>query len=272
MPTVHATAILEGEVDLADDVVVGPHCVITGPVKIGPGSRLIGNAYLHGPIEMGSGNVVYPFTCLGFAPQHVAFDPARAGPGLRIGDGNTFREHVTVHRAFEDGGPTTVGDRNYFMGTSHLGHDCRLGSDCVLVQAAKIGGHVEIGDKVIFGGASVVHQHCRIGRGAMFSGQMGTGRDVPPFFLVTGIDTTGTINLIGLRRSGMPRDAIDDVRWVFRVLVREGHPLPAAIEKLRERADRPMVREYIEFLEGSTRGICLGAPKAERPFVASPGG
>ena len=119
MPSIHPTAVLEGDVSLADDVAVGPNCVLIGPITIGAGSRLVGNVWLHGPLRMGEGNVVYPFACLGFAPQHAKFDPATAGPGVLIGDGNTIREHVTIHRAFTDEAPTTLGDRNFLMASSH---------------------------------------------------------------------------------------------------------------------------------------------------------
>ena len=255
MPTVHPTATLDGEVELADDVVIGPHCVVTGPVTMGPGCRLIGHVYLQGPLWMGAGNVVYPFTCLGFAPQHARFDPGEAGRGLRIGDGNTFREHVTINRAFESEHPTEIGDRNWFMATSHAGHDCRVGSDCVLVNGALLAGHVTVGDRCVLGGSSLVHQNCRLGRGVMISGSMGTGRDVPPWFMVTGINLSGSLNLVGLRRSGLSREEVDDVRWAYRVIARGGRTAASTIEALREREDRSVVREYIEFIEGTKRGL-----------------
>lgn len=267
MPTVHPTSLLEGEVTLADDVHVGPNCVLTGPIRLGPGCRLVGNVYLQGPLTMGAGNVVYPFACLGFAPQHVRYDPAEPGRGLTIGDGNTFREHVTIHRAYESERPTEIGDRNYFMANSHAGHDCRIGNDGTFVNNSMLAGHVEIGDRVIVGGGASVHQFCRIGRGVMMSGNMGTGKDIPPFFMLTGINICGSINLVGLRRSGQPRDVIDNVRWTYRVLYREDRTLASALTELRTRADRPMIAEYIEFIETSKRGMCPGAGQTARNAV-----
>lgn len=259
MPTIHPTAILEGDIDLADDVVIGPNCVLTGaagPVKVGAGSTLIGNVYLHGPLTMGSGNVVYPFACLGFAPQHVKYDPRKPGMGLSIGDGNTFREGVTIHRAFVEDRPTIIGSRNYFMAGSHAGHDCRVGDDCTFVNNALLGGHVEVGDKVTIGGVTGVHQFVRIGRGAMLSGGVGTTLDVPPFFMLTEINRIGGLNIVGLRRGGFSHDQIDDARWVFRMLYRQGMTVRSALNVLRERAERPMIAEYIAFIEASKRGIC----------------
>ncbi len=98
-PTVHPTAVLEGSVELQGDASVGPNCMLFGPITIGPGTRLIGQVFLQGPLTLGADNLVFPFVCLGFAPQHLKFDRDKPGPGLSIGSGNTFREHVTVHRA-----------------------------------------------------------------------------------------------------------------------------------------------------------------------------
>lgn len=264
MPTVHPTAILDGDVQLDDDVVVGPGCVLTGPARIGRGCRLIGNVWIQGPVEMGAENTAYPFVCLGFAPQHLRFDPSTPGRGLHIGDGNTFREHVTVHRAFTDEAPTTIGDRNYFMTSSHAGHDCRIGSDCVLVSGALLGGHVDLGDAVTVGGGAVIHQFVRIGRCAMLSGSMGLSLDVPPFFMLTGPNICGSVNLIGMRRRGLSREEIDDVRWAFRVIQRSGLSRPSALERLHERAERPLVAECLQFIESSQRGICPARAKPIR--------
>ncbi len=264
MPEIHSTAIIDGEADLADDVYIGPYCVLTGPITIGSGTRLIGNVYLNGPLTMGAGNIVYPFVCLGFAPQHAKYDPTEPGQGTVIGDGNTFREQVTIHRAFLGDGPTRIGDRNQFMATSHAGHDCIIENDCTFVNGCALGGHCVVQDQVIVGGSAMVHQFCQLGRGSMLSGGMGVGKDLPPWFMLTGINVCGSINLIGLRRSGMSREQINEVRWVFTTIYREGLSLKGALEKLKERADSPVVAEYIAFIEASERGICPGSGKAAR--------
>jgi UDP-N-acetylglucosamine acyltransferase len=264
VPTIHPTAIIDGDVQLADDVTIGPHCVLTGPITIGAGTRLIGSAYLQGPLRMGSNNFVYPFACLGFSPQHVKFDPATPGRGVVIGDGNTFREQATIHRAFTDDGPTTIGDRNFFMATSHAAHDCIIGSDCVLVNQSLVGGHVTLQDRVIVGGGCAIHQFCRIGYGAMLSGGMATGLDIPPWFVLTGHNACGSLNVIGLRRSDLSKEDVKCIRWVYKTLYRRGLSLSASIEVLHERKDEPIVADYIAFIEGSDRGICRGVAQASR--------
>ena len=264
MAEIHPTAILDGDIDLADDVTIGPNCVLTGAIRIGAGTTLIGNVYLNGPLTLGEGNVLYPFVCLGFAPQHDKYDPHAPGQGMVVGDGNTFREQVTVHRAFTDEGPTRIGNRNVFMATSHAGHDCQIGDDCTFVNATLLAGHVTVEDGVIAGGGVTIHQFVRIGRGAMLGGNMGTGLDIPPWFMLTGINICGAVNLIGMRRSGIPRDQIDDARWVHRTLYRESMSIKHALQVIKERAESPIIAEYVRFIEASQRGICTQRPKAAR--------
>jgi UDP-N-acetylglucosamine acyltransferase len=196
VPGIHSTAIVEGEVDLADDATIGPYCVIAGDVKLGPGTRLLGHVSLQGPIVFGARNTVYPFSALGFAPQHLDWDPARPGAGLVIGDDNQIRESVTISRAASDDEPTSVGHRNYWMASSHAGHDCRIGNDCVIANGVLLAGSVTLGDGVVIGGNTAIHQHCRVGRGALLSGTMGLNKDLAPFFTLTGGNIAGVCRAI----------------------------------------------------------------------------
>lgn len=258
MPEVHPSAIVDREVELADDVVVGPHCVLSGHVQVGAGSRLLGNVYLTGPLTLGRNNLVYPFATLGFAPQDFKWDPKRPGAGLVIGDGNVFRESVTIHRATSDEQPTRIGDDNYWMVNSHAGHDCQVGNRCVFANGTLLGGTVQVEDGVITGGNSAVHQYCRVGRGALISGSFGLNKDLPPFFMLTGGNVAGSMNVVGMRRSGMPSEQIDDVKWVFKTLYRKGLSFKQAVDEIRTREDRALIAEYLAFFAGSERGIVSG--------------
>ncbi len=267
MADVHPSVIVHGEVCKADDVAIGPGCVIDatgGPVILGPQTRLIGSVYLQGPVTIGTGNTLYPFVCIGFAPQSVGYDPARAGPGVTIGDHNVFREGTTVHRAMTDDGPTTIGDHNYLMTNAHVGHDSRVGDHCIFASGVLLGGHVIIDDRANIGGNTAVHQFCRVGRGTMLSGAICTTLDVPPFVTLTAINVAGAVNQVGMRRMGLSRDEIEDIRWAFKIIFRRQLPPSAALEVLRERAERPMVAEFISFLESSRRGICRGKVQTKR--------
>jgi UDP-N-acetylglucosamine acyltransferase len=261
---IHATAILEGDVQLAADVRVGPWCRLRGPISIGAGTQLVANVQLDGPLRMGARNRLFPFVALGMAPQDLAWDPDEPGAGLVIGDDNVFRESATVHRATSHERPTQLGDGNYFMVNTHAGHDCRIGSRCVFANGTLLAGHVEVGDRVVTGGNVAVHQHCRVGRGALLSGTMGLNKDLPPFFMLTGGNIAGSINLVGMRRSGMPSAEIDDARWVFKQLYRKGLSPQQALAELKTRADRAIVAEYVAFIESSQRGIVPGAGEARR--------
>ena len=167
---IHATAIVEGDVELAPDAVVGPWCRLRGPISIGSGTRLLASVHLEGPLRLGARNLLFPFATLGLAPQDLGWDPDEPGAGLVIGDDNVFRESVTIHRATSRDEPTRIGDGNYWMVNCHAGHDCRIGSSCVFANGTLLAGHVEVGDRVVTGGNVAVHQHCRIGRGALLSG------------------------------------------------------------------------------------------------------
>lgn len=265
MPQIHSSAILTGDVRLAGDVVVGPNCILDaalGPIVVGDGCRLIATVHLHGPLTLGERNILYPGVALGFAPQDLKWDPNVAGAGLAIGSGNTFREGVTIHRATSMDRPTTIGESNYWMADSHAGHDCLVGDHNILANGTMLGGHVTMGDRVITGGGVGIHQFCRVGRNCMLSGNAGMTLDLPPYFMLTGINVAGSINLIGMRRSGMKREDIDTVKWAYRTLVRSRLPPKSALKVLRERGDDPLVREYIEFVASSKRGICLARGRA----------
>ncbi len=264
MAEIHPTAILDGDIELADDVVVGPHCVLRGRIRVGSGTRLIGNVYLTGPLEIGERNQIYPFCALGMAPQDFKWDPDREGAGLVVGDENILRESVTLHRATSDDVPTRIGHRNLFMVNTHAGHDTQVGDDCIFANGALLAGVTRIDDGVVLGGNAAVHQFCRIGRGALISGTMGINKDLPPFFMLTGGNIAGSINVVGMRRSGMPSNEIDDVRWVFKVLYRRGLSTKQAVAELETRGDRTRVAEYLAFIADSKRGIVPGARDPKR--------
>lgn len=264
MPEIHPTAILEGDINLADDVEIGPGCVLTGPITIGPGSRLIGHVWLNGPLTLGKSNTLYPNACLGFAPQDISWDPKRAGAGVMVGRNNLFREGVTIHRATSNDTPTTIGDDNFFMSNAHAGHDVIVGNNCTFSNATLLGGHAIIENHVIMGGNAGVHQFCRVGRRVMIAGMGAVTRDVLPFFMISGINIAGSLNVVGLRRSDMPREDIKAVRWVYKTINRRGKSLKSALEELKTRADNPIVREYLDFIESSKRGICTSRDDPKR--------
>lgn len=255
MAKIHPSALIEGDVQLADDVEIGPGCVLQGKITLGPGCRLIGHVYLTGPITMGSNNVVYPFTCVNFEPQTRRLPDDYINHGVKIGNDNILREGVTIHGSTGDH-PTTVGDRNFLMANSHLGHDVVLANDATLANGVLIAGHVDIQDKVLMGGNAAVHQFCRVGRMSMLAGTAGITQDLPPFCTFYN-DTMaiGSLNLVGLRRNGLA-DHIEPLKRAFSIIFRENHAKQKALELVdKEVGGDPLCRELAEFINTSERGI-----------------
>jgi UDP-N-acetylglucosamine acyltransferase len=252
---VHPTAVISLEAELADDVQVGPYSVIEGPVRVGAGTVIEAHACLCGPIELGQDNFVGHGAILGKSPQHKGYRGETTS--LRIGDGNIFREHVTIHRGTEaGGGETQIGHRNMFMIGSHLGHDSRVGNDCTLVNGALVGGHVELHDGCILSGHSAIQQRVRVGRLAMLGGLGSATKDIPPFVIQQGYNCVSGLNLVGLRRSGMETEVVAALRIAFRVLYKEGRTQTGALELIEANLGQiPEVAEFVTFIRESRIGI-----------------
>ncbi len=257
MPVIHPTASVSKESQLADDVEIGPYCVLTGKVTLAKGVKLIGNVYLNGPIEIGAGTTVYPFACLGFPGQDVKFTLGMPTPGVRIGSGCIIRESATVHAATKPDHPTIVGNNVFMMAYTHVGHDSVLGNNIVMVNSSAVAGHVEVADNVIISGGSAVHQFVRVGRMAFFSGGTAVSADVPPFCIVTSRQIIGGINRVGMRRGGIARDEITKVDHAFRTALRGGLLRKEMVDILTEQGrTSPAVAEMAAFVASSKRAIC----------------
>ncbi len=251
---IHPSAILSPDVRLGEGVEIGPLAVLEGPVHLGDGCVIRGGAYLVGPLAMGRDNIVYTGAVLGEQPQHLKY--RGEATTLEIGDGNTFREHVTIHRGTAYSGRTVIGNSNFFMVGSHVAHDCVVGDRCIFTNGCLLAGHCVVEDSVILSGNCAVHQFVRIGRLALLSGVSATTRDMPPFIMQQGIDTVSGINIVGMKRAGMSAEQINAVRTAFRILYRDGLVLPMALAKMeRDLGSVDVVREMIDFLHGCTKGI-----------------
>lgn len=277
MPRVHPTATVSAEARLADDAEIGPWCVLAGRVTLGPGVRLHGNNYIQaegGPVEIGQNTQVYPFACIGYEPQDYKFKPGAPTAGVRIGRDCLIREHATIHAASNTERPTILGDRVFMMVSTHVAHDCVIGDNVVMVNGAGIAGHGRIDNNVTLGGNAVIHQHCRLGRLVMMSGDCAVSLDVPPFCMVSERNRIGGLNLVGLRRSGMPPTQIAALREAFRDLLRKPMPRSEVVRELRDRAAAdpaaaPALTELADFIESSKRGITPGMGKPTRGSAAA---
>ena len=267
MANVHPSAIVDSRAELADDVEVGPGCVIEGPVRIGSGCRLYGQVYLHGNVTLGQANTLFPFVCIGFEPQDRSFDggPTSVVSGVR----NVLRESVTVHRSSHPDRRTTLGNDNYLMNNAHVGHDALIGNHCTLGPGALVGGHARLQDGVFIGGNGGVHQHCTLGRMSFLGGVTAVTHDTPPFGLCFGLNTLIGVNLVGLRRSGVTRPAIDAVKAAYKTLYLSGHSNPVAADRI-EQSRSPgepgaeMMAELAAFIRQSKHGMVPYAPRKRR--------
>lgn len=216
--------------EIGDDVYIGPFCVVGPHARIGAGTQLDNNVTISGHVELGENNRLFPGVVIGGEPQDLGYrgEPTK----VVIGDGNVFREAVTVNRAStKERGVTTVGSNNFFMAGSHVAHDCNVGSHVVLTNATLLGGHVHVHDRAILAGAVGVHQFTTIGSYSFVGAHVRVLQDVPPFMMVDGTPPrVRCINLVGLKRQGFTPEAIASLQEAHRLLFR----LRVGVTKCRE--------------------------------------
>jgi len=255
---IHPRAVIDPRAEIHPDCDIGPYVVVDGLVRIGRATRVMAHATITGWTEIGAENEIHPGAALGGAPQDKAYRGAESY--LKIGDGNVFRENVTVHRGTAPGSATIVGADNYLMAGAHVGHNCRLGDHIVLANGALLGGYVDVGDRAFISGNCVVHQFVRVGELSLMRGLSGTSRDVPPYAVVDWQHTVRGVNVVGLRRVGFDDKRIRTLKEAFRILFRQGRNLKLALVELE--ANAALAQEalpLLEFIKSSKRGVCFGA-------------
>jgi UDP-N-acetylglucosamine acyltransferase len=255
--SIHAQAIVSPEAKIGAGAEVGAFAVVGAGVEFGEGCVLHPHAVVNGPAKFGAKNVFHSFCVIGGDPQDYTFGGERVG--LEAGDGNTYREYVTISRGTaKGGGITRIGNNNFFLAYSHVGHDCQIGSNTLFVNGATLAGHVTVEDFVTIGAFSPVHQFCRLGRYAYIGASTVITQDVLPFSLIVTERETRCFgpNTIGLERKGFSSDRIRTLEKAFRLLVRSRKNTTQAIEEMRkELGNSDDVKEMIEFVEKAERGI-----------------
>jgi UDP-N-acetylglucosamine acyltransferase len=254
---VHEQAVVAASAKLGAGVRVGAYAVIGENVALGEGCVLHSHAMVQGPSKIGRNNVFHPFCSVGGDPQDFRFRGEKTE--LEVGDGNTFREYVTVSRGtVGGGGKTTIGNENFFLASSHVGHHCHVGSHTLFVNGATLAGHVTVEDYATIGFQSPVHQFCRVGRYAYIGASTVITQDVPPFSrVVTERDTKSYgVNTIGLERKGFSEERLKILQRAFRLLLRSKMNTTQALAEMRKSlGDSEDVRELIQFIETAERGI-----------------
>ena len=254
---VHEQAIVAASAKVGAGVRVGAYAVIGEHVELGEGCVLHSHAVVLGPSKIGRENVFHPFCSVGGDPQDFRFQGEKTE--LEVGDGNTFREYVTISRGtVGGGGKTIIGNENFFLASSHVGHDCHVGNHTLFVNGATLAGHVTVEDYATIGFQSPVHQFCRVGRYAYIGASTVITQDVPPFSrVVTERDTKSYgVNTIGLERKGFSEERLKVLQRAFRLLLRSKMNTTQALAEMRKTfGESEDVRELIRFIETAERGI-----------------
>ena len=252
---IHSQAIIDPSAKIADDVSIGPFTVIGADVEIDSGTTIASHVVINGPTKIGKDNRIFQFASVGEKPQDLKFkdEPTQ----LIVGDRNTIREYVTLHRGTPDGNNVTkIGSDNLFMASSHVAHDCIVGDYVIMANATALAGHVVVEDHVILGGYTTVHQFTRIGAHAFTGFSTAIDRDVLPFFTVAGNRARAIgINKEGLKRRGFSTETIRALQETFKLLIKSSCSHKVALGKVEEIAQKDKnVRMMLDFLDSSERG------------------
>ena len=254
--SIHETAIISRSAQIGSDCHIGPFCVIGENARLGDGVRLDSHVVIDGRTSIGAETHIYPFASIGLAPQDLKYGGEPTV--VEIGERNHIREFVTVHRGTAGGGGVTrIGDENLLMAQSHVAHDCQLGSNIIMANAATLAGHVEIADRASVGAYSGVHQFCRVGYEAFIGGYSVVVKDAPPFAIIQGNHAKCYgLNRIGLRRRGYSKDTIENLSHAYHLYLSARLNTTQALERIREEITNCReVDLLVEFIETSKRGV-----------------
>ena len=259
---IHPSAIVHDGAELGAGVEIGPFCIVGPRARLAAGVRLMSHVVVEGSTEIGADTVVHAFAVLGGAPQHLAYRGEETR--LVIGARNVIREHVTMNTGtVMGGGVTRVGSDSLYMTASHVAHDCVVGDHVVFANNATLGGHVQVGDYVFMGGLCAAHQFTRIGRYAFIGGVTAVTKDVIPFGSVWGVHAhLEGLNLVGLKRRGFSREAINDLRSAYRLMFADEGTFQERVEDVaRVFAGSPEVGELVDFIRAdASRPLCQPRP------------
>lgn len=256
--TIHPSAVIDPAAVIQEGVAIGPFSYIGPDVQVGQGTRIGSHVRITGPCTIGRDNLIDSFSALGGEPQDLSYkgEPTE----LIIGDSNQIREYVSIHRGtVKGGGKTVIGNNTLIMAYSHLGHDCIISDNVIIVNAAMLGGHTEVAANATVGGLTGTHQFSQIGTFAFIGGGSAVSKDVPPYAMVTGerggMKISG-LNKVGLRRNGFDRETIKKIDAAYRIIFYSNLLHDEALEKVeQELGGDSAVDELLRFIRASKRGV-----------------
>ncbi len=252
----HPSAIIHPNARVACSATVGPYTVIGEHVEIGEDCEVMSHVVIDGHTRLGKGNKVFPWASVGFAPQDLKYggEPTR----VEIGEGNTLREFLTIHRGTGESGVTRIGDHNLLMAYVHIAHDCVIGNHVIMGNAASLAGHVEVQDFAIVEPFCGIHQYCRVGTHAFLGAYSVVNKDILPYSKMSAprpVDMYGA-NTIGLERRGISKEEIAELQAALKLLSRSKLNTSQALEAIASKGFRsPHVQVLVEFIKTSERGV-----------------
>lgn len=253
---IHNTALIDSKAELDSGVEVGPYCIIGPHVRIGKDTKLGPHVVIDGWTQIGEGCRIFQFASLGTIPQDLKYKGEESW--VILGNNNVIREFVTINRGTsQSGGKTIIGNNNLFMVYSHVAHDCEIGNQVVLANAATLAGHIEIEDYAIVGGLVGVHQFVRLGCHSIIGGGSGVNQDIPPYMMANGqrVKLYG-LNKVGLKRRNFSDEAISNLKIAYRIIFRSGLTVRRALHQIQtEIKNSPEVDHLVSFIKSSKRGI-----------------
>jgi UDP-N-acetylglucosamine acyltransferase len=251
---IHKTAVVHPKAKLDASVRVGPFAVIDEGVELGANCVVGPHVYLTGQTKIGANNSFHAGCVIGDAPQDLKYknEPTR----LRIGDGNVFREHVTIHRSTILDGETIIGSNNFLMANSHVAHNCQIGNHVILANGALLGGHAVVQDRAFISGNCMVHQFCRVGTLAMMQGGAGISKDLPPFCISLHNNQMCGLNVVGLRRANVSAEERLELKKIYHLLFRSGKKFRDALAEAKKNFTGATAKVLLEFVADAKRGVC----------------
>ena len=251
---IHPTAIVHPGAKLHPSVRVGPYAVIDADVEIGAECVVGPQAYLTGRTTIGTGNQFHAGCVIGDAPQDLKYKDEPTN--LRIGDNNVFREHFTVHRSTRPAEATIIGSNNFLMANAHIAHNCVVGNQVIIANGALLGGHAIVEDRAFISGNCLVHQFARVGALAMMRGGAAISKDLPPFCVALRENEMCGLNTVGLRRAGFSGAERLELKRLYHFVFRGGRLFRAAVAEAREKFTGAGAKAVIEFVTAAKRGVC----------------
>lgn len=250
-------AAVSAKAEIGNDVTIGPFTIVEAGAVIGDRTTIGGNALIASGARIGKECQVHHGAVVGHVPQDLKYknEPTTC----EIGDRTIVREFATLHRGTVESGRTIIGSDNLLMGYVHIAHDCVLGNNIIMSNAAMLAGHAHVDDFAIIGGVTPVHQFVHVGAHVMIGGGLRVPKDVPPFIRAAGEPLVfAGLNSVGLRRRGFSREAIDALDKAYNILYNFNLNVSQAVAKIQEDVElmkNSEVRIVLEFIANSKRGI-----------------